>query len=236
MPPGRERLVAGFAVAAIGVCALGLCGMADLSGGGGGGDTARRGELRARSGDCRDQPRPGRADCDRRAARAQRPLCLARQRRRRGADGRLRLFPVEPFGVSRHLHAGDPDLAGAGAHPRARNRCRAGARRGGARGARRRSHQRLQPAAPASAADLRRQRAAAATRQRRDAAVDGGRGDDPFEPVGAGADRRLHHRAAGDRGADLAVGRAQGAAMGTAAAAAAADSPRWRSAACCLPP
>ena len=48
--------------------------------------------------------------------------------------GTVRLSAVEPLGVSRHLPAGDPDLAGAGAHPRARNRCRAGAWRGRARG------------------------------------------------------------------------------------------------------
>ena len=138
----------------------------------------------------------------------------------RGRDGHVRLSAVEPFGVSRHLHPGDSDPAGAGAHPRARNRCRPGARRGAARGARCQRDQRAQPGAPASVADLRRQRAAAAARQRGDAAADGGRGDDPLEPVGAGADRRLHHRAAGDRRADVAVGRTQGAAMGTAAAAA----------------
>ena len=53
--------------------------------------------------DCRDQPRSGRTARDRRAARAQCPLCLARQRLGRRADGRLRLFSVEPLGVCRHL-------------------------------------------------------------------------------------------------------------------------------------
>ena len=33
--------------------------------------------------------------------------------------GTCRLFVVEPLGVPRHLHSGDPDLAGAGADPRA---------------------------------------------------------------------------------------------------------------------
>ena len=89
----------------------GLCGMADLSGRGRRGDPACRRELRARSGDRRDQPRAGRAACDRRAARTQRPLRVARQRRRRRRDGHLRLSSVEPLGVSRHLHAGDSDLA-----------------------------------------------------------------------------------------------------------------------------
>ena len=92
---------------------------ADLSGGGGGRDAACARELRAGSGDCRDQPRPGRAACDRRTARAQCPLCLARQRRRRGRDGRVRLSAVQPLGVPGHLPSRDPDLAGAGAHPRA---------------------------------------------------------------------------------------------------------------------
>ena len=41
------------------------------------------------------------------------------------------------------------------------------------------------------------------------------------EPMGAGADCGLHHRAAGHRRADLALGRPQGAGMGQAAAAAA---------------
>ena len=77
-----ERLVAGFAVAAIGCSALAYAAMADLSGRGGGGDPARGGELRAGPGDRRDQPRPRRPARDRRAARPQRPLCLARQRRR----------------------------------------------------------------------------------------------------------------------------------------------------------
>ncbi len=135
----------------------GICGMADLSGRGRRGDAARRRELRARSGDCRDQPRSGRAARDRRAARTQRPLCVARQRRRRRRDGHLRLSAVEPLGVSRHLRSGDSDLAGAGADPRARNRCGAGAWRGDARGAGRQRHQRLQPDAPARAVDLRRQ-------------------------------------------------------------------------------
>ena len=59
----------------------------------------------------------------------------------------------------------------------------------------------LQSGAPAPAADLRRQRVAAAARQCRDAAADGGRRHDPVEPMGAGADRGLHRRAAGHRGA-----------------------------------
>ena len=40
-------------------------------------------------------------------------------------DGYGRLSAIEPLGVSRHLHPGDSDLAGAGANPRARNRSRA---------------------------------------------------------------------------------------------------------------
>ena len=87
-----ERLVAGLAVAAIGMSALGLCGVADLPGGDCGRDPACAGELRAGSCDCRDQSRPGRPACDRRAARPQRPLCLARQRLGGSPDGRLRLL------------------------------------------------------------------------------------------------------------------------------------------------
>src|SRR3982074_1209132 len=41
---------------------------------------------------------------------------------------------------------------------------------------------------------------------------------DPFEPVGAGIDRPMHHRATSYRRADVSVGRAQGAAMGATAA------------------
>ncbi len=128
-----ERLVAGLAIAAIGCSRARLCGLADLSGGGDRGDPARGRELRARSGDRRDQPRSGRTARDRRTARAQRPLCVARQRRCRGRDGHLRLSSLQPLGVSRHLHSGDSDAAGAFAHPRERSRCRPRAWRGGAR-------------------------------------------------------------------------------------------------------
>ena len=58
-------------------------------------------------------------------------------------------------------------------------------------------------------------------RQCGDAAADGWRGDHAVEPMGAGADCGLHHRAAGHRRADLALGRPQGAGVGQAAAAAA---------------
>jgi len=112
--------------------------VADLCGGGGGGDAACGGELRAGSGHCRHQPRAGRPACDRRAARAQRPLRLARQRNCGGRDGNLRLFVVQPLGLYRHLCAGDPRLARTRPHPRAGGRHRAGARRGRAR--RRRRH------------------------------------------------------------------------------------------------
>ena len=93
--------------------------------------------------------------------------------------------------------------------------------RGDARGARCQGDQRVQPDAQAAAADLCRRDAAVPTRQCGDAAADGGRGHDALEPVGAGPDRGLHHRAAGDRGADLAFGRAHRASLGPAAAAAA---------------
>ena len=103
----------------------GLCGVADFPGRGCGRDSACAGELRARSGDCCDQSRPGRSACDRRAARPQRPFCVARQRLGGGADGRVRLSAVEPVGVSCHLLSGDPDVAGACANPRAGDRRRA---------------------------------------------------------------------------------------------------------------
>ena len=86
-------------------------------------------------------------------------------------------------------------------------------------GPRCRGDQRVPSAAPAPAIDLRRRRAAVSTRQCGDAADDGRRGHHAVEPMGAGADRGLYHRAAGDRRADLAVGRAQGAGMGKAATA-----------------
>src|ERR1700716_2610293 len=46
-----------------------------------------------------------------------------------------------------------------------------------------------------------------------------GRRAAPVKPMGAGADRCLHHRAAGHRRADVSVGRTHGAAMGETAAA-----------------
>ena len=70
----------------------GLCAVADLSGGDGGRDAACARELCAGSSDCRDQPWSGRAARDRGAAWAQCPLCIARQRVRCGADGRVRLL------------------------------------------------------------------------------------------------------------------------------------------------
>ena len=76
----------------------------------GGGDPARPRQLRARSVHRSDQPRPGRAAGDRRAARTQRALCIARQRRRRGGHGHRRLFGLKPFGVRRYFHPGHTDL------------------------------------------------------------------------------------------------------------------------------
>ena len=134
----------------------GLCAVADLPGGGDRGDAACGRKLRARPGDRRDQPRAGRTAGDGRAARAQCPLCLARQRNGRGRDGHGRLSAVEPFGVSRHLHPGVSDLAGAFAHPRARDRRGPGARRGAAGGARCPRDERVQSGASAPLADFRR--------------------------------------------------------------------------------
>ena len=199
----------------------GLCAMADLSGGDGRGDAACAGELRAGSGDCGDQPRPGRAVRNRGAARAQRPFRIAWQRFGGGADGRVRLPAVEPVGVFCHRTSRYPHIDGACADPRAGDRRGAIPRRRGAGGSRYRGHQRFPSPAPAPAADLCRRRAAVSARQCGHAAADGRRRHHAVEPMGAGADCGLHHRAAGHRRVDLAFGRAQGAGMGQAAAAAA---------------
>ncbi len=215
----------------------GLCGVADLSGGGGGGNAACARELRARSGDCRDQPRPGRAAGDRRAARAQRPFCIARQRLGGGVDGCLWLSAVEPIGIFRHrsfsrsrpcwrssrIREQEIDVAQAhGAVVREVPDTKATSV--------------FASVAPAPAVDLCRQRAAVSARQCGDAAADGRRRHDAVDPVGDGADRSLHHRAAGHCRVDLAFGRAQGAGMGEAAAAAAGVCARSPSAVCCLRP
>ena len=196
-----------------------LCRYADLSGGRHRRHDARRRKLRAGTGDCRDQSRSGRALCDRRTARAQRALCLARQRRRRRRDGDLRLSAVEPLGVPRYLLPGDPDLAVAGAHPGGRCRRRPCPWFGAARGAGSQDHAGRRSRASEAAIDLRRQRDAAAACKCRDAADHGGRGDGALGSMGAGADRVLYRRAAGDRGADVADRRRQGARVGQAAVA-----------------
>ncbi len=116
-----ERFVAGVAIVAICVSALDLCGVADLPGRADRRGPARAGELRARPGHRRDQPRPRRPRRDRRAARPQRPLRLGRQRLRGGGDGRLRLSPVRARGVLRHRAAARAGAAGA-AHALRRRR------------------------------------------------------------------------------------------------------------------
>ena len=73
-----ERVVAGFAVATIGTAALAyavwpIFPVVALAA-----TLHAAGKLRARPRDCRNQSRPGRAAGDRRTARTQRPLCLAR--------------------------------------------------------------------------------------------------------------------------------------------------------------
>ena len=114
----------------------GLCVMADLSGGDGGRHSACAGELCAGPGDCGDQSWPGRAVRNRGAAWPQCPLRFAGQRLGGGPDGRVRLPAVEPVGVSRDLHARDPDIAGTLAYPRAGDRRRSKPRRRGAGGSR----------------------------------------------------------------------------------------------------
>ena len=116
-----ERLVAGLAVATIGACALAYAAVADFSRSDRSRHAACAGKLRAGPRDRGDQPRPGRSARDRRAARAQCPLRLARQRLGGGADGGRRLSAVQPGGVSGHLHSGDSDIAGAVADSRARD-------------------------------------------------------------------------------------------------------------------
>ena len=197
----------------------GLRGMADLSGDCGRRCAACGCQLRFGSGDRRDQPRSGWASRDQRAIGTQCALCFARQRRGRGLDGDLRLSVVEPFGVPRCLLSRDPYLAGAGEHPRAGNRRRPRPRLRVADGAGRQVDQRPGFAAPASSACVCRQYPAASTGQRRDVAADGGHRHHAIKQVGARPDRSLHHRSAGHRRADVALGRAQGASMGQAAAA-----------------
>ena len=138
-----ERLVAGLAVATIGMQRACLCAVADLSGGGGGRDAACAGELRAGPGDRRDQPRPGRTARDRRAARAQCPLCLARQRLGGGGDGRggYLLSSRSVFLVTFILAI--PTLLALSRIREQEIDVAQGARRGAARGARCRSHQRV---------------------------------------------------------------------------------------------
>ena len=117
MPGRRDRRCRAFRAAGGGpggrhhrLCRAGLCVMADLPGRDCRGDAACDGELRAGSGDCGDQSRPGRAVRDRRAAWAQRPLRIARQRLGGGADGRdavtccrtRRCFLSPRFSLSRH--------------------------------------------------------------------------------------------------------------------------------------
>ena len=75
-------------------------------------------------------------------------------------------------------------------------------------------------AAQAPAADPRRLRHAVPSRQRRHAAADGQRADDAVEPMGDGADRGLHRRAATGGRRVFAVGRAASAKLGTPALAA----------------
>ena len=148
-----------------------LCGVADLSGDRGGGDAACRWPAACWALRSPRSASGWSARRDRRTVRAQCAVRLARQRLCRGADGRLRLFPVEPLGVSRHLRACHLHHHRAVADPRPRNRSRRGPWRDHPREAGSGGHQRRHLLRPAPAADLCRQRAAAAARQRRDAAA-----------------------------------------------------------------
>ena len=121
-----ERLVAGLAVATIGMQRACLCGVADLSGRGGRGDAACGWRAACSA---RRSPRSASAwsDRSRSASGSDAMPALPRSATASAAarDGRRRLSAVEPFGVSRHLHSGDSDIAGAVAHPRAGDRRRA---------------------------------------------------------------------------------------------------------------
>ena len=162
----------------------GLCVVADLSGGGDGCDAACARELRPGSGDCGDQPRPGRAARDRGTARAQRPFRIAWQRFGGSPDGRVWLLPVEPIGVLCHRTSRYPHIDGACADPRAGDRRGAIPRRRGAGGSRYRGHQRVPSSAPAPAVDLRRRRVAVSARECGHAAADGGCRHHAVEPNG----------------------------------------------------
>ena len=163
------------------------------------------------------QPRPRRLCGDRRAARPQRALRLDRQRHRGRRDGRdaatifsahavffvtaalliptlFALSRIQPHEINVQLAHGGDSRGKSGKPP---NRL-------------------PQPAAPAAAVHPRRLHRAVPSGQRRDAAADGKRADDPFERMGDGADRRLHRGAAGRRRADLALGRASGRDLGAA--------------------
>ena len=74
--------------------------------------------------------------------------------------------------------------------------------------------------AQAAATGLRLLHPAVPPRQRGHASPHGQRAHDALEPMGDGADRGLHRRAAARRGAVLAMGRPAGATLGTPAAAA----------------
>ena len=132
-------------------------------------------ELRARPGDCRDQPWAGRAE-PRSASGSDAMRALPpRQRLCRGTDGRLRLSPVEPLGVSRHLRSGHFTIIALSPNRGSRDRSRAGPWRASSAPNRiPKATSVAPPAAPASAADLCGRRHAATARQRRDAALDGG--------------------------------------------------------------
>ena len=174
-----------------------LCGMADFPGRAGRRGAACRRELRARPGHRRDQPRPGRPCRDRRAARPQcalrRPSATAlRQRQwaradissRRGPSFSSRLpcssRPCSRFAACRREEI-DPERAHGDTPQRSADK------------------------SPVDLRSLLRKRPllifarlhhAVPSRQRRHASADGQRADDALEPMGDGADRRLHRRAA----------------------------------------
>ena len=194
-----ERLVAGIAVAAIARSALAYAAWPIFPVDPRGRRAARRRELRARALHRRDQPRARRPCGDRRTARAQRALCLDRQRLRGGRHGRRRLFlsPHARFSSSRP-RCSIPTAARAAPHPPGEIDPE---RAHGGPVARKPDH------APVDVRTLLRKRpllilagcvAAVPSRQRRDAAADGQRADQALQRMGDDADRGLH-RGAADR-------------------------------------
>ena len=181
--------------------------LADLPGRADGFDPACRRELRAGSGDRRDQPRPRGLRRHRRTVRAQRAFCLHWRGPLRRGDGRLRLFILSPGGLFRHRGAPHPRPAGAARHILGGNRSRAGARQDVRTTGRHVARGSLEPPRQAASAGVRRFHPAVPPGQRRHASAHGERAHHAPGQMGHDPDRGLHRGAAAHRGPVLAVGR-----------------------------